>query len=882
MNNNINTLLIALISFMPSYAKAVTMLNPLEGADPTIFVDEGKYYLSCTDHQSGFVVLTSDDLYTWSAPDGNRQQLALKAGDGVYGERYFFAPQFFKNGNHDYMLTYSANLNIAVAHSSDIAGPYRQNSIGYVSIDGAQNIDSFLFKDDNGKYYLYYAHYVDESARGGVKGNTIRVAEFDINVMQIVPGTERECLRAPSEPGVSWENTWANASTGVDTVEGPTVIKLDGKYYLFYTANDYTCVDYAVGYATSDTPMGPWTRYGGNPIISRNIVGENGSGHGDYFIGVDGKPYYVYHVHERLSAVHPRQIRIAPLSMVKNNGIYEFSVEDGNIIHPKVLYSDNTQFGYPKVLYAVGTTDGYTWDVNSGAYPLYGDGQGKYIGEIKVWEANGNAQLAFFPTLGSWENRYAPKVDHEILRICEPSATLATGSSVGNNCYFLSAGDYCVEVDLVAGSVTVLPKQLYAVGLLGTEWDTNTMWNFENGKYALSYAGSGKYTGTIKAWSHEGNSQIAFIPELGASSRYAPSVDHEQLSIGVTSATLTYGMGTNCYFLPEGEFEVNVNVLENTVTIYHNTLYAIGTLDGAVWDINNGKYQLYREGDGIYSGYIDARGMNGYAQLAFFPTLGSWNDRYAPQTNHEILSIGVPSTSLMTNVGENCYFLKDGKYEVTVDIVEGKAMVHYPEYIYAIGTLDSAPAWDIVTRAYPLKGDGKGRYFGKINVWPVYDSSGQSYAQLAFVSKLTGNWGNIGHYRYGPSSDHSILRQGIASDFIKTDATCYFLASGCYDVEIDIVRGLITINETEIESSAIGDISSSDGNDFDVYPNPAVDTITLVSGSSLGNIYVYSIGGFLCKAIQTEDKIRQIDISTLPKGYYVVTSRSDSKLILKI
>ena len=64
-------------------------------------------------------------------------------------------------------------------------------------------------------------------------------------------------------------------------MEGPTVVKLDDLYYLFYSANHFKNIDYAVGYATSTSPYGPWKKHANNPIIHRSIVHENGSGHGD-------------------------------------------------------------------------------------------------------------------------------------------------------------------------------------------------------------------------------------------------------------------------------------------------------------------------------------------------------------------------------------------------------------------------------------------------------------------------------------------------------------------------------------------------------------------------------------------------------------------------
>ena len=81
----------------------------------------------------------------------------------------------------------------------------------------------------------------------------------------------------------------------VPIMEGPTLIKEDGVYYLFYSANHYRNIDYAVGYATAPTPYGPWTKSANNPIIHRNSVGDIGTGHGDLFWDLKQKPYYIYH-----------------------------------------------------------------------------------------------------------------------------------------------------------------------------------------------------------------------------------------------------------------------------------------------------------------------------------------------------------------------------------------------------------------------------------------------------------------------------------------------------------------------------------------------------------------------------------------------------------
>jgi beta-xylosidase len=119
-------------------------------------------------------------------------------------------------------------------------------------------------------------------------------------------------------------------------MEGPTVIKLKNKYYLFYSANHFMNIDYSLGYAVSDSPYGQWVKYKNNPIIHRSTVGENGSGHGDLFEGLDGQLYYTYHVHFDEKQVSPRRTRIVPVIKKWNpkTDSYNFSVKGDEVIVP--------------------------------------------------------------------------------------------------------------------------------------------------------------------------------------------------------------------------------------------------------------------------------------------------------------------------------------------------------------------------------------------------------------------------------------------------------------------------------------------------------------------------------------------------------------------
>ena len=95
--------------------------------------------------------------------------------------------------------------------------------------------------------------------------------------------------------------------------EGPTVFKKNDRYYMLYSANDFRNPDYAVGYATSTSPLGPWKKAEDSPIISRSNTGENGSGHGDLIKNENGELFYVFHTHLSKDEVHPRKTALIKL-----------------------------------------------------------------------------------------------------------------------------------------------------------------------------------------------------------------------------------------------------------------------------------------------------------------------------------------------------------------------------------------------------------------------------------------------------------------------------------------------------------------------------------------------------------------------------------------
>lgn len=258
-------------------------------ADPTIYHSNGKYYLYGTydvDNGKGIRVYVSDDFKTFSQEDSF---LALKKGD-AYGTANFWAPQVWKY-NHKLYMFYVADEHIAVAEASGPKGPFTGKDVPLIK--DKKTIDPFVFKDDDGKLYLFHVAFSG--------GNKIYVARLKEDLSGIYPASDTLCIAAQA----AWERKMDNV------VEGPTVLKHKGWYYLIYSANHFKSNDYAVGYAVSKSINGPWQKYDGNPILSINGTGRAGTGHGDIFFGDKGNMFYVFHTHHSDVVIGPRKTAVA-------------------------------------------------------------------------------------------------------------------------------------------------------------------------------------------------------------------------------------------------------------------------------------------------------------------------------------------------------------------------------------------------------------------------------------------------------------------------------------------------------------------------------------------------------------------------------------------
>lgn len=265
-------------------------------ADPYVLKYNDKYYLYGTGGNDGIKVYQSDDMVNWSAAVGATRGYALHK-DYVWGTKWFWAPEVYYIDGKFYMF-YSAEEEISVAESNSPLGPFAQSAINKKPFHtDIKEIDTHLFIDDNGKKYLYFVRFTN--------GNEIWVAELNDDLRSIKENTLVRCFGASQ----TWEKSTLEPYAGSKVNEGPFVLKHNGWYYLTYSANHYQNPNYGVGYATSKSPLGPWTKYSGNPIL----IGNNkirGVGHHSFVNISDNCQYIVYHSHYNTTTANPRKVAI--------------------------------------------------------------------------------------------------------------------------------------------------------------------------------------------------------------------------------------------------------------------------------------------------------------------------------------------------------------------------------------------------------------------------------------------------------------------------------------------------------------------------------------------------------------------------------------------
>jgi beta-xylosidase len=313
-------------------SQEIVYTNPLKVqlGDPFVLFTEGTYYMYGTGRSAdrGFRTYSSKDLVNWK-PEGqvyfhdnkNGWSDPNTAWDGAY-----WAPEVYKVKGKFYLF-YSAqwkvnprkemeNFKVGVAVSDKPTGPFVDLAPKPLFDPGYPIIDANVFFDTNGRSYLYYSraaykHPVESEIANQARkrGKYKEIEESWVYCVELKPdfsgvkGKPVLVLRPPVKLN-DRQSAWESLSVTTGEVnrrwtEGSVTFKKDGVYYIMYSANHFGGEHYAVGYATSSSPFGPFKKAENNPVLHKNtnkggIV--SGTGHNSIIYSPDGKEMFcVYH-----------------------------------------------------------------------------------------------------------------------------------------------------------------------------------------------------------------------------------------------------------------------------------------------------------------------------------------------------------------------------------------------------------------------------------------------------------------------------------------------------------------------------------------------------------------------------------------------------------
>jgi arabinan endo-1,5-alpha-L-arabinosidase len=230
-----------------------------------------------------FEVLRSDDLERWERVGG-----ALEPLDEPWATDYWAPEVAFHEGT--YFMYYSPGTGdaghlIRVATSDSPWGPF-VDAGRILTPNERFAIDAHPFRDDDGQWYLYYAHDALDSDRRGTTVGVDRLVD-----MTTVAGEPRTLLRASHDWQLFERGRTRYAVTGDwYTLEGPFVRRRGDRYFLFYSGGNWQTGGYGVSYAVADDPLGPFTEPEVGPVVV-----SGGAGHNSIVVGPDGEDRIVYH-----------------------------------------------------------------------------------------------------------------------------------------------------------------------------------------------------------------------------------------------------------------------------------------------------------------------------------------------------------------------------------------------------------------------------------------------------------------------------------------------------------------------------------------------------------------------------------------------------------
>jgi len=258
-------------------------------ADPEGIVFKDKYWIFPTtsdryEKQLFFDAFSSDDLVSWDKHPHVLDSTVIK-----WARQAMWAPSVVENQGKYYFF-FSANdiqrpsrdgwdPNNTINHTGGIgvavaqrpSGPYK-DLLGRPLLsefhNDAQPIDQFVFKDQDGQWYMIY---------GGWSHCNIGKLKDDFK--EFIPWEDGKLFHEITPDGY---------------VEGPFIFIREGKYYFMWSEGGWGNDSYKVAYGISDKITGPYKKMG--TILESDKAIATGAGHNSVIQKPGSNDFYmIYH-----------------------------------------------------------------------------------------------------------------------------------------------------------------------------------------------------------------------------------------------------------------------------------------------------------------------------------------------------------------------------------------------------------------------------------------------------------------------------------------------------------------------------------------------------------------------------------------------------------
>ncbi|NII26243.1 family 43 glycosylhydrolase [Pseudoflavitalea sp. X16] len=312
------------------------LVSHIYTADPSAHVFNGRFYIypshdtatGTPENDNGdhfnmmdYHILSMDSIGGPVTDHG----VALDIKNIPWAGRQLWAPDA-AFANNTYYLYFPVKdkqdvFRIGVASSSKPEGPFVAEKD---PLKGSYSIDPCVFKDDDGKYYLYF---------GGIWGGQLqrwnnnkydaagslckpeepailpRVARLSPDMKSFAEPVKE--VKLVDEKG----NTYFEKDNDKRFFEAAWLHKYKGKYYFSYSTGD----THNICYATGDSPYGPFTYKG---ILLKPVDGWTNH---HSIVEKDGKWYLFYHDVQLSGKTHLRNVKVAPLQYNEDGTIQTLS-----------------------------------------------------------------------------------------------------------------------------------------------------------------------------------------------------------------------------------------------------------------------------------------------------------------------------------------------------------------------------------------------------------------------------------------------------------------------------------------------------------------------------------------------------------------------------